>query len=271
SVQLSTGEEVRGDVLIGADGSRSAVRSALLASLGEPPCEPTFQDILSWWSRVPLTAVEGFSELDETNLPRGTAKSYKGPGLVFVLARSVVDADIYWSGFQLVHEKPESRPDDYRHQCLEVFASCHPAVLQAIEASAPGRVAGALISDLDPPPNSWSDGRVVLIGDAAHAMTPFIGQGANSAMLDAYILCKQLAFRADDGDWEGAFAKYAASRQAVATKKIEEARKMARVFMTDSKLHTWGFNAFMRLVPKFVIEKQFTDMDEGNSLELDLS
>jgi 2-polyprenyl-6-methoxyphenol hydroxylase-like FAD-dependent oxidoreductase len=55
------------------------------------------------------------------------------------------------------------------------------------------------------PRGQWSNGRVVLLGDAAHAMTPNLGQGGAQAIEDAYVLAEQLARQPG---WEQAFGEY---------------------------------------------------------------
>lgn len=55
----------------------------------------------------------------------------------------------------------------------------------------------------------WGSGRIGVIGDAAHAMSPQLGQGANMALLDASAIARAVA--ASD-DWEGAWAHFAAER-----------------------------------------------------------
>ncbi|MDD7939889.1 FAD-dependent monooxygenase [Actinomycetospora lutea] len=61
-----------------------------------------------------------------------------------------------------------------------------PAVLDAVD----GRVLVHRLEDLRPP-SSWHHGRVALLGDAAHAMTPNLGQGAAQAFLDAVVLAEE--------------------------------------------------------------------------------
>jgi salicylate hydroxylase/6-hydroxynicotinate 3-monooxygenase len=58
----------------------------------------------------------------------------------------------------------------------------------------------------------WSDGRVVLLGDACHPMTPYMAQGAATAMEDAAVLARCLA-DVDGQDIEGAFKRYEAHRK----------------------------------------------------------
>jgi len=60
----------------------------------------------------------------------------------------------------------------------------------------------------------WHDGRVVAIGDAGHGMSPQLGQGANMALIDSWVLahCVRGATTGGRVDWAGAFAHYSAER-----------------------------------------------------------
>jgi 2-polyprenyl-6-methoxyphenol hydroxylase-like FAD-dependent oxidoreductase len=77
----------------------------------------------------------------------------------------------------------------------------------------------------------WSDGRLVLVGDAAHAMAPNLGQGANSALVDAAVLSTALAA---EQPVERALARYAARRRPAVRRVQDDADRLARLSSLSS-------------------------------------
>lgn len=91
-------------------------------------------------------------------------------------------------------------------------------------------------SDLNPLPR-WSDGRIVLAGDAAHATLPFLAQGAVMSLEDAVVLAREVA---KDQGLEAAFAAYEAQRRPRTARIQDQSRKMSRIY------HANGALAFFR-------------------------
>lgn len=92
---------------------------------------------------------------------------------------------------------------------LDEFIGWHGDVVDIIAATHPDRCMQWALHSRQPLA-TWIDGRVALLGDAAHPMTPFYGMGAMMAMEDAYVLAR--AFRAHRHDWRTALARYENAR-----------------------------------------------------------
>jgi salicylate hydroxylase len=88
---------------------------------------------------------------------------------------------------------------------VDAFAGWHPAVTEMVGATDIG--ARWALHDLEPLPR-WHTARAVLIGDAAHAMVPHQGQGANQTIEDAIVLADCLADAQATGDVPSALARY---------------------------------------------------------------
>jgi FAD-dependent urate hydroxylase len=104
------------------------------------------------------------------------------------------------------------------------FAGWAPAVGRLIASFDPAGVAAIPIHDIDPLP-SWRRGRLVLLGDAAHSMSPDLGQGGCQAMEDAWVLAHHLT--ATSRGVEDALARYEAERAPHTADIVRRARKRA--------------------------------------------
>jgi len=173
--RFDNGERIVVDVLIGADGIHSAVRSA---SFGDE--EPDFAGCVAYRGLVPAERVA------DLRLELGN-QSWVGPGGHFVhyfVSRGRLLNFVGWT------EHDEWNREDWTDRAtvaraLAAFEGWHDQV-RTIIAAAENCFIWALF-DRDPLPR-WSVGRTTLLGDGCHPMYPFMGQGAAMAIEDGATL-----------------------------------------------------------------------------------
>jgi 2-polyprenyl-6-methoxyphenol hydroxylase-like FAD-dependent oxidoreductase len=183
-VSFSDGSEARFDIVIGADGVHSQTRAVLFPEA--PEAEFTGQSV--WRYNLPRPG-----DLDSLHVYNGPI----GAGLV-----PISDSLMY-----LYLTTPEPGNPRYPNEGLA-------AAMRGKVPAPLAKLAAGITDDhavvyrpletvlLDGP---WHKGRVVLLGDAVHASTPHLGQGAGMAIEDAIVLAEELARHATP---EAAFAAY---------------------------------------------------------------
>jgi salicylate hydroxylase len=194
---LHDGRRFDGDVVIGADGVKSAVRQRFEASPAH------FTGHVAWRALVPAAgAVAPLAEYPGIHIGPGrmiTRYPVRGGTLLNIVffARQDGWTEEGWT----IPADPQDLRDTYAGWCDEVQA--------LIEAAADGPLFKWAINARRPLPNWIADGRVTLLGDAAHAMTPFLGHGAACALEDAVVLSRALAASATP---EEGLQRYVAAR-----------------------------------------------------------
>lgn len=162
------------DVVVAADGIRSRVRAG---RPGDPGVRPAGYVA---WRGVTDRPVDVGSGTGET----------VGRGLRFGIA-PLADGRVYWFA---VRSQPAGAPvPDGPDAVLDLFGAWHAPIAELIRATPPDRIQALPIEELAGPLPTFRHGRCVLLGDAAHAMTPNLGQGGNQALEDAATLVALLA------------------------------------------------------------------------------
>lgn len=171
---FDNGEQVSGKLLIGADGIHSVVRQQLFGS--------------NKLRYAGYTAWRGVTSQPQQPLLFG---EFWGCGARFGIM-PLSENRVYWFAAK---NAPISQPDKVagrKVELLEIFDGWQSSVPAVIAATPPEVILHNDIYDFNPLPE-WTRGAVTLLGDAAHAMTPNLGQGACQAMEDAVVLASCLA------------------------------------------------------------------------------
>jgi FAD-dependent urate hydroxylase len=201
-VEFSDGGIAEYDLVIGADGRRSTVRAK--AGLGGP-AEPTGQIVYR-------SVVSGGPPVSDWTALLGRRSTF--------VVMPMGGRKLYCHADETAPDMPS--PEDPAARLRELFGDFGgpvPAILEAIETVQVARTDEVAI-------DSWSRGPVVLVGDAAHATTPTLAQGAAMSFEDAVVLGEVL--RATPGDIPAALRTYESRRRPRCEHVREQTRERDR-------------------------------------------
>ncbi len=214
-LRLANGEAVAGSALIGADGVHSAIRAALFGR-----DKPQFTGLMAWRGIIPAKRLP-------KDLLRPVGTNWVGPGghviHYFVRRGELVN-------FVGVRERADWTIESWTaagtiDECLADFAGWHEDVRTLIRHLAVPFKWALMTRD---PMARWSIGRAGLLGDACHAMLPFLAQGAAMAIEDGYVLAN--CFKALGRDVAGALAEFERVRHERTTRAVRGSAANTELF-----------------------------------------
>ena len=212
-VRLADGEELAAELLIGADGIHSAVRTVI-----DPDApRPAYGGLLNTGGRAPGAMADARPGHYEMIFGRraffGHVRAPNGEVWWF--------ANVPWASEPSREELLELHQDDLRARLLHLFAGDAGPATELIEASGEPMPLSPIHSLPHLP--HWLRGRMLVVGDAAHAPSPSSGQGASLAIEDAVVLASCLR---ELSDVEAAFARFEQLRRPRVEKIIRWAARM---------------------------------------------
>jgi 2-polyprenyl-6-methoxyphenol hydroxylase-like FAD-dependent oxidoreductase len=193
--------DLEADLVVAADGIQSAVRRTLF------PRHPgsVYAGFTTWRVVIPVPGVE-FASHETWGPGRIWGSHPLKDGRVYAYAAAVTPAG-------------ERAPDDEKAELLRRYGDWHDPIPAILAAARPEDVLRHDVHHIAEPLPAYHHGRVALVGDAAHAMQPTLGQGGNQAVEDAIVL----AAYCDD------LAAYTAARLPRTTAVARQAARIGRL------------------------------------------
>ncbi|MEM8579915.1 MAG: FAD-dependent monooxygenase [Pseudomonadota bacterium] len=227
------------ELLVGADGLHSPVRRAV-----HKPADPFFTGQVAWRMTLP-----------QTQPPEACAQVFMGPGrhLVTYPLRNGSERNIV-----AVEERQRWTAEGWSHRddptrVARAFAGFTPRVRGWLESARDVHVWGLFRHEVAP---VWHKGKAVILGDAAHPTLPFLAQGANMAIEDAWVLAACLAEADTDAD---AFARYQSLRLTRVRRAVSAANTNAWAYhLPDGAVRTMahaGLRILNRIAPAAPLRK----------------
>jgi FAD-dependent urate hydroxylase len=228
TVQFTNGAQASGDALVGADGLRSVIRERLGIHGAL-----RFAGYTAWRSVAPF-ATRGL-----------IAGESLGCGQRFGLV-PITQNRVYWYATDNAPEGSREDPQAAKGRLLDLFRAWHSPIPALIEATEANRILRNDIYDREPV-DRWGEGRVTLLGDAAHPMTPNLGQGACQAIEDAVVLARRLA--AAGSDVAGAMRGYESERIARTKAVVTGSRRVGQMGQMQSPVLCRLRDFALRMIP----------------------
>ncbi|WP_406288293.1 FAD-dependent monooxygenase [Embleya sp. NBC_00896] len=228
------------DLVVAADGIRSVIRRTLFP---EHP-GPRYAGFTTWRAIVPgmdLTPGETW-----------------GRGLVFG-AMPLSDGRVYW--YATANREAGAEHGDERAELLRLFGDWHAPIPRLIASATPEQILHLDVHEMAEPLPAHHRGRVVLIGDAAHAMTPNLGQGGNQALEDAVELADVLVGVGADGVVD-AVPGYTGRRLARTTAIVRKSRRLGAMAQWDTPVAVAVRDTLLRAAGRFAPDAALRSLDD---------
>ncbi|KAG7361555.1 salicylate 1-monooxygenase [Nitzschia inconspicua] len=275
-VTLSDGSTLEGRILLACDGIHSAVRKQMHYGRKD---DLHFCSITCYWGKcaIPKDSKLEQDVLDSTK--EGTygillAGSGKHPGSFVAM---LCNNNLIWT----LLFKTDAPPGAAQHtedltrrggkildetskaKLLEKVTGRSDLLRTCLEATSASDITEAGIFDRNDNTLPYTDGEcVVLLGDAAHPQSPFMGQGCNMAVVDAYVVATRLARHSSILEVLKAYDT--PSRKSSVTKVIEQARFVGSISVSTSAITCWLMKIVLQYLPSSWLFADLMNGDQSN-------
>jgi 2-polyprenyl-6-methoxyphenol hydroxylase-like FAD-dependent oxidoreductase len=237
---FASGLRVEGDALIGADGLRSRVRTAILGDES-----PIYRNFKTW---------RGLTDYIPNGYRPGYIQEFLGRGKGFGFM-TLGKEKMYWYAAAM---SPEAQPDaevGRKKELENMYQDWYSSIPELIAATDEANI---LTTDLYDrlPIQPWSQQNITLLGDAAHPMLPTMGQGACTALEDASVIARCLR---EQPDPIAAFQDYESLRFPRTKAIVEQSLRSSKMGELTNPIAVGFRNAFMKVMGS-VISSSFRSL-----------
>jgi len=234
TLSFADGTTATAGAVIGADGVHSIVRDFIVG-----PDAPIHRGRIAYRAVFPASLMGGF------DIGRSRTKWWGTDRHIVIYYTNKQKGEVYFvtsvpEAAEWMTKESWSAKGDVR-ELRAAYDGFHQDVRNVLEACPDCHKWAILERE---PLRTWSEGRVVLLGDSAHPMTPYMAQGAATSIEDAAVLARCL--KAVEGDdIEGAFKRYEAHRKPRTS--VVQAISSANTWMKEGASDTswlYGYDAW---------------------------
>jgi FAD-dependent urate hydroxylase len=236
TIQLANGGTDQADLIIASDGLRSTTRQQLF-----PETRLNYGGRTSW---------RGVAETQDSVMPGVVYQTWgRGERVGYMY----VDPNhVYWFAVTNLPEGKTPPAQERKDFLMRRFHGWHHPIERLMEMTAADTVVESAIYDIKPL-TSWSRRRITLLGDAAHASTPDMGQGACMAIEDSVVLARCLS---QEKDLSAALNRYEADRKPRTTWIMNQSRAIGRVANLDNSLLCTIRDFMLAVAPNRLMSRQ---------------
>ena len=238
-IRFEDGDQIRANSLIVAEGIHSPIRRKLL------PTQKIRYSGYTCWRGIMDNSNLNIVETSET-------WGKKGRFGVTPLAKN----QVYWYACINAAEQNSRLKNFTKADLEENFKDFHFPIPQVLSGTKPEQIIWNDIIDLEPL-SRFAFGNLVLIGDAAHATTPNMGQGACMAIEDAAILASCLEKHSNPAE---AFQEFEKRRLGRTRKIVTDSWQLGKIAQWENPVLMSLRDAFFRMIPQHVTQKQIESL-----------